>query len=195
MHLLLSIPGRPNLARRFHHRKIVTLPPRRTAQNTTTSRTTTQRRSSRSSKINATTRHTRTLMAIAHITTIRIIRTIEATTVEPRITIHPVAVGNLTTAAAAAPVTEVTPALPRSETSRPVLLLLTKTNTRKSQHPGKMSSSKRATCPDQRSTFRPRMVWPTDPHRRRQRRPTEVTSPREAGVSRRRNRSPRIRPT
>lgn len=196
MHLL-SFPGRPNLARRqYHPPKIVT--PRSTTQSTRTRR--------KSIKNNATTRHTRTTahntMVIAHHRITTIIRTtIEAitTTVGPITIPPPVAVGNLITAAVAT-VTEVTtPALPKLETSRPVLLLLTKTNTRKSQLPGKTFCSRRATCPDQRSTFRrPRTdYWrpPTVPHRRRPRPPMEVTSPRAAGVFRRRNRSRRIRPT
>lgn len=200
MHLL-SFPGRPNLAQRqYHPPKIV--PPRSTTQSTTRTRT---RR--KSIKNNATTRHTRTTahntMVIAHhrITTIIRTTTIEAitTTVEPITIPPPVAVGNLITAAVAT-VTEVTtPALPKLETSRPVLLLLTKTNTRKSQLPGKTFCSRRATCPDQRSTYRrPRTdYWrpPTVPHRRRPRQLMEVTSPRAAGVFRRRNRSRRIRPT
>lgn len=200
MHLL-SFLGRPNIARRqYHPPKIV--PPRSTTQSTT--RTRTRRKSIKNN--NATTLHTRTTahntMVIAHHRITTIIRTtIEAitTTVGPITIPPPVAVGNLITAAVAT-VTEVTtPALPKLETSRPVLLLLTKTNTRKSQLPGKTFCSRRATCPDQRSTFlRPRTdYWrpPTDPHRRRPRQLMEVTSPRAAGVFRRRNRSRQIRPT
>lgn len=189
MHLP-SFLGRPSRAQRFLPPMIVTPPPSPRKTPSTTSR---PGRMIRTGVPPLTRRHFRTVIAHHPHITIRH-RTIEVT-VDPIITI-PVAVGNLTTAAVAATTEVATIPLPRSETSRPVLLLLTKTNTRKSQLPGKMSCSRRAICPDQRSTCRPpRVTTSMVPQRRRRRPPMEVISPPAAGASRRRNRSRRIRPT
>lgn len=176
--------GRPNLPP-----MIVTPPPSPRKTPSTTSR---PGRRIRTGVPPSTRRHFRTVIAHHPHITIRH-RTIEVT-VDPIITI-PVAVGNLTTAAVAATTEVATIPLPRSETSRPVLLLLTKTNTRKSQLPGKMSCSRRAICPDQRSTCRPPRATTSMVPQRRRRPPMEVISPPAAGASRRRNRSRLIRPT
>lgn len=119
MHLP-SYLGRPSRAQRFLPPMIVTPPPSPRKTPSTTSR---PGRRIRTGVPPSTRRHFRTVIAHHPHITIRH-RTIEVT-VDPIITI-PVAVGNLTTAAVAATTEVATIPLPRSETSRPVLLLLTK---------------------------------------------------------------------